>query len=89
MPAHHCASQAICSRRQSYPLAARLVSYAIPTAYGLDIMRGLLLGTKTLLPIPFEFLVLCGFTLLSPLLSIIIYRKLEKSIMKKEGIGGY
>ena len=71
------------------PLAARLISYTIPTAYGLDILRGLLLGTKTLLPVPFELLVLSAFSLLLPLLGILIFRKLEKSVMKKEGIGAY
>jgi len=71
------------------PLAARIISYVIPTAYGLDIIRGLLLSTKTLLPIPFELLILCAFTILLPSLGILIYKKLEKSTMKKEGIGAY
>lgn len=71
------------------PLAARLISYTLPTAYGLDIMRGLLLGTKTLLPIPYEILVLLAFAVLLPLLGILIFKRLEKSVIRNEGIGAY
>ena len=71
------------------PVVGRFVAYLLPTSYGLDSVRGLLLRTKTILPINYELLVMATFTVLSPLVGVLIFNKLEKDVMKKGGIGAY
>ncbi len=71
------------------PEQVRFISYLLPTSYASDSIRGLLLGTKTILPIAHELLILAGFALLLPFAGLFIFKKLEKAAMKKEGIGAY
>jgi len=71
------------------PWAARFVAYSIPTSYSLDSVRGLLLGTKTILPIAYELLVMVAFAVLLPLVGVLIFKKLEKDVMRKGGVGAY
>ena len=54
---------------QSFPVSVLprgllLVSLAIPLTYGIDALRGAVLGTRTLLPLPTSLLVLWGLAVL-------------------------
>lgn len=60
------------------PRGIMAVSLAIPLTYGYDSIRGILLGTETLLPIATEQLILVVFMGISVLLGSIILNKVEK-----------
>lgn len=55
-----------------------IVSLALPLTYGYDAVRGLLLGTITLLPIPYEIALLLGFMLLMAFLGAVVFRRVER-----------
>lgn len=60
------------------PRRIMTISLAIPLTYGYDSIRGILLGTKTLLPIATEQLILVIFMGISIFLGSIILNKVEK-----------
>lgn len=60
------------------PRRIMTISLAIPLTYGYDSIRGILLGTKTLLPIATEQLILVIFMGISIFLGLIILNKVEK-----------
>lgn len=60
------------------PKGILAVSLIIPLTYGYDSIRGILLGTKTLLPIHIEQLILVLFMGISIYLGIFILNKVEK-----------
>lgn len=69
------------------PRGIMAVSLAIPLTYGYDSIRGILLGTKTLLPISTEQLILTIFMGISVLLGLIILNKVEKHCKTIGNIG--
>lgn len=71
------------------PFPARIIAYFNPTSYAVDSVRTILLGTNSILPIAYEFLVMITLAIMLSLIGIMIFNKLERSVMKKEGIGGY
>jgi ABC-2 type transport system permease protein len=60
------------------PKGIMAISLAIPLTYGYDSIRGILLGTKTLLPIHIEQLILVVVMGISIFLGLIILNKVEK-----------
>ncbi len=69
------------------PRGIMAISLAIPLTYGYDSIRGILLGTETLLPISIERLILVVFMGISVLLGLIILNKVEKHCKTIGNIG--
>jgi len=69
------------------PRGIMAISLAIPLTYGYDSIRGILLGTETLLPIYIERLILVIFMGISVLLGLIILNKVEKHCKTIGNIG--
>lgn len=63
------------------------VSLALPITYGYDAIRGILLNTKTLLPLQLEQLILIGFMLIGTFVGYNILRKIEKHCRTIGNIG--
>lgn len=76
----------------SYPVTA-LPRYllpfalALPLTYGFDAVRGFLLGTRTLLPIPIEFMLMLVFMFLMIFIGIWVFRRLEYRVRMKGTLG--
>ena len=60
------------------PTLVLLVSLALPLTYGFDAVRGLLLGTNTLLPIPVEVLLLIVFMVVMVWVGLVVFRRVER-----------
>ena len=60
------------------PTLVLLVSLALPLTYGFDAVRGLLLGTNTLLPIPVEVALLVVFMVVMVWLGLVVFRRVER-----------
>jgi ABC-2 type transport system permease protein len=78
----------------SYPVTALPryllpIALALPLTYGFDAVRGLLLGTRTLLPIPMEFGLMLAFMALMLALGVWAFRKLERRVRMKGTLGQY
>ena len=78
----------------SYPVTALPryllpIALALPLSYGFDAVRGLLLGTRTLLPIPLEFGLMLIFMALMLAVGIWAFRKLERRVRMKGTLGQY
>ncbi|MGF7059379.1 ABC transporter permease [Brassicibacter mesophilus] len=63
------------------------ISVSLPLTYGLDAVRGILLGTKTLLPIYVEQFILIGFMIIGTLIGYLILRKVERHCKTIGNIG--
>jgi ABC-2 type transport system permease protein len=76
----------------SYPVTA-LPRYllpfalALPLTYGFDAIRGLLLDTKTLLPIPLEILLMLIFMFLMVMFGVWAFHRLERRVRIKGTLG--
>jgi ABC-2 type transport system permease protein len=76
----------------SYPVTA-LPRYllpfalALPLTYGFDAVRHLLLGTRTLLPLPLEIGLMLTFMLIMIVFGIWIFRRLEYRVRMKGTLG--
>ena len=78
----------------SYPVTALPryllpIALALPLSYGFDAVRGLLLGTRTLLPIPLEFGLMLIFMALMLAVGVWAFRKLERRVRMKGTLGQY
>ena len=63
------------------------VSLALPLTYGYDAVRGWLLGTHTLLPIPLEIAILVIFMFVMIGLGTFVFRRLELRVRKLGTLG--
>lgn len=71
------------------PMIPRVIAYLIPLTYALDSVRSLLVGSKPLFPIAHQLVIMTVFIVLAPLIGLLIFNKLEKNVMRKEGVGAY
>jgi ABC-2 type transport system permease protein len=55
-----------------------VVSFAIPLTYGYDAVRGLLLGSRTLLPLQTEVAILASFMVVMVALGAIVFARIER-----------
>lgn len=69
------------------PPALFAVSLALPLTYGYDAVRGLLLGSKTLLPISYEVGILLGFMVVMGVLGYAVFRRVEQLCQRLGTIG--
>lgn len=65
------------------------VSLAIPLTYGFDAVRGWLLGTRTLLPIPVEIGLLVVVMFVTTFIGLAAFRVLERRVRIKGTLGQY
>ncbi|RIK44028.1 MAG: ABC transporter permease [Chloroflexi bacterium] len=72
---------------QALPALLLPISLALPLTYGLDAVRGLLIGTTTLLPIPYEIAILLLFMLVMVPLGYLIFRLVERRCKQLGTIG--
>jgi ABC-2 type transport system permease protein len=63
------------------------LSLAIPLTYGFDAIRGLLIGTTTLLPIPTEVAILLLFMTVTVPLGYWVFRRVERRIKRLGTLG--
>jgi ABC-2 type transport system permease protein len=78
----------------SYPVTALPryllpIALALPLSYGFDAVRGLLIGTRTLLPIPLEFGLMLVFMALMLAFGTWAFRRLERHVRTKGTLGQY
>ena len=69
------------------PPALFAVSLALPLTYGYDAVRGILLGSKTLLPIPYEVGILLGFMVVMGVLGYAVFKRVERRCQRLGTIG--
>lgn len=72
---------------QSLPRWLLPVSLAIPLTYGFDAVRGVLMGTRTLLPYRVELLLLTGFMVVMIAAGLAAFRWLERRVRRKGTLG--
>ncbi len=72
---------------QALPRWLLPLALAIPTTYGLDAVRGLLLGTNTLLPLAAELGLLLGFMVVMIALGIAAFTALERRVRSRGTLG--
>jgi len=63
------------------------IALALPLTYGFDIVRGLLINTQTLLPIPLELLILLIFMVVMLPLGYAIFKRVERRSKKLGTLG--
>lgn len=63
---------------QVLPPFLQPLKYLFPLTYGLDAIRGLLMGTHTIMLLRYELLVLGGFTVILPFLGMKVFNIFEK-----------
>jgi len=63
------------------------VALALPLTYGLDAIRGLLLRTPTLLPLPVEVGLMLVFMVVMIVLGLWVFRRLELRVQQKGTLG--
>lgn len=72
---------------QVLPPVLLSVSLTLPLTYGYDAVRGLLLGSKTLLPISYEITILVGFMLVMGGLGYAVFKRVERRCQQLGTIG--
>ncbi len=70
------------------PAPLRLIAYSFPFTYGVDALRGTLLGSQTILPLPTELGLIITMGLLFPVFGWIFFSWIEGKA-RKEGIGAF
>lgn len=65
------------------PRVLLIVALALPLTYGYDAVRGMLLGTKTLLPIPVEQALLIGFMAVMVAGGMAVFRAVERKCQRE------
>lgn len=65
------------------------VSLALPLTYGFDAVRGWLLQTRTLLPIPVEIGLLAGSMVVLIFLGLLVFQTLERRLRRRGTLGQY
>jgi ABC-2 type transport system permease protein len=69
------------------PRVIMAISLSLPLTYGYDAIRGILLGTETLLPIYVEVLILVGFMIVGVFVGYSILKRVEKHCKTIGNIG--
>ena len=64
--------------RGEAPKPFEVVSLALPLTYGYDAARGLLLGARTLLPLPTEVAILAAFMAIMVALGAYVFARVER-----------
>ncbi len=72
---------------QVLPPVLLAVSLGLPLTYGYDAVRGLLLGSKTLLPIPYEVGILLVFMVVMSALGYLVFKRVERRCQRLGTIG--
>lgn len=65
------------------------VALALPLTYGFDAVRGLLLGTNTLLPIVLEYVVMIVFMAAMIAVGLLAFRRLERYVRQRGTLGAH
>ncbi len=63
------------------------IALAIPLTYGFDAVRGLLLGTNTLLPIVMEYIIMLVFMVIMIAIGLLAFRRLERYVRQRGTLG--
>ena len=63
------------------------ISLALPLTYGFDAVRGWLLRTRTLLPMPIQMLLLVAFMIVMMVLGLAAFRALERRVRMRGTLG--
>lgn len=74
---------------QALPRFMLPVALALPLTYGFDAARGILLKTRTLLPIEIEIGLLVAFMLLMTWLGLKFFNRMERRVRQKGTLGQY
>jgi ABC-2 type transport system permease protein len=74
---------------QALPRFLLPVALALPLTYGFDATRGILLDTRTLLPIPYEVGLLVFFMLLMTWVGVRTFNRVERTVRQKGTLGQY
>lgn len=69
------------------PRFLMVISLSIPLTYGYDVIRGLLIGTKTILPIQTEQSILVIFMVVMVILGALVFKYLERRCRRLGTIG--
>jgi len=72
---------------QALPVVLRPIALALPLTYGFDAVRGLLIKTTTLLPIPYEITILLLFMLIMVPTGYLIFRWVERRCQRLGTLG--
>ncbi len=64
-----------------------VISFALPITYGFDAVRGIMLGTKTLLPLATEQLILVLFMVVMTVLGAMVFKVIERYCRRMGTIG--
>ncbi len=70
------------------PLPIRVLGYAFPFTYGADVIRGLIVGSRTLIPFPWEMALIIAMGILLPIIGWISFVRLEQRA-RSAGLGGF
>ncbi|MCS7016728.1 MAG: ABC transporter permease, partial [Gemmatales bacterium] len=70
------------------PVPLRAIACLFPFTYGVDALRGVLFGSKTLLSLPTEIALVITMGILFPILGWIFFSWIENRA-RMEGIGGF
>ena len=65
------------------------IALALPLAYGLDAIRGVLLNTATLLPIVLEYIIMLIFMVAMIAIGLLAFRRLERYVRQRGTLGMY
>ncbi len=65
------------------------IALAIPLTYGFDAVRGLLLGTNTLLPIVMEYIIMLVSMVIMIGIGLLAFRRLERYVRQRGTLGTY
>ncbi len=65
------------------------IALAVPLTYGFDAVRGLLLDTRTLLPIALEYVVMIVFMVVMIAIGLLAFRRLERYVRQRGTLGTY
>ncbi len=71
------------------PPALQVAARALPLAYGVDALRGVLLGTPTFLPLGTELAVLAGLAVLYPLAGYAVFLAVERRVRSVGGLAHF
>ncbi len=63
---------------QALPAVLLPIALALPLTYGYDSLRGILLHTRTILPVPAEVLISLAFLVVMSVLGTAVFRRVER-----------
>jgi ABC-2 type transport system permease protein len=72
---------------QALPRFLMPFSLALPLTYGFDALRGALLHTRTLIPIPYEIGLLVIFMLVMVWFGLVVFKNMERKVRMKGTLG--